>query len=107
MLPQLKCGVQYGRNTDTPRNVSHPKQEFRPPPQLKARKEFIYTYTHTHIQKAAIFISFYKSQRSKYHNSHIIKEILHHILLTVYLYTGIRNSNDRRLNAIASTANLH
>jgi len=23
--PQLKCGVEYGRNTDTPRNASHPK----------------------------------------------------------------------------------
>jgi len=22
--PQLKCGAQYGRNTDTPRNASHP-----------------------------------------------------------------------------------
>ena len=23
--PQLKCGVQCGKNTDTPRNTSHPK----------------------------------------------------------------------------------
>ena len=51
---QLKCGVQYGRNTDTPRNAPNPNKNFAT--QLKARKELQYIYIY--IYKAAIFISF-------------------------------------------------
>jgi len=64
----------------TPPEKQHtPKKDFAPPPQLKARKEIYYII----YIRAATFISSYKSQQS------------------------IGNLNDYRLNATATTANLH